>query len=1001
VTRYVGELRWRFVGDAQLAQSFIPRARKVVGLLHETSPGIPTNRVTREVAEGVTVTVWQWMSQITAEIDVRVLEEKRAEKGTPNAVWIPKGFVVYPVSDDAPQGWGVPIIHRAKNNDGEDIGPWDKENLAPGLDTERWTPGGAWGQVLLSKIPNAGYPQGRNDRQLVAAPLLYHDEYGPRIEKYLEPPAGDSYAAYRVELSDYDGEEKQRECFDLTNDLRVAVGRDPLVPPPKWRFNSAQASAETMHDAMVMGHFSEHYWPTWAKPADRFCRDGAIHTSYGLPNNANVNLWENAAAQTFGSLDVIGHDPHGVPIYSVSAPGPAFTAAEAVDLWEHSPGHYAHMVNVRFDADTGRRGTFFAGFSENYATQHFERADRWIGCGNRSWRSSHPEIPQLTWFGFPAINLAFETMTLVSQPSAWPPTPPGATFPYALDFTLDNAFLGADALGCMPYMTHSWDGVFWSPEADEALRSEEMQRFVFARGRAFAQAPDNGLVWAAAMQKIPPDVPGEPATYRLVILAHHAADQPSAASDQALLKQNGPTAKLRVWWADVLEQALLPTRPQRMIYGVYGDEDDGWPWDELNLPWSWRGGDLVDVGTSDGIKRDLLKYGSQWVFNHAGTKAICARDKGDAAEYAARLVPDATELYTTVRGLSPVALELSFSTSMAPSLSVFSLPACATEQTNVCAGMSYYTNYFVGNLLAAGYDENDNRKYAFIFSASFQPFMYTPERRPNYRWFGFSTDYDWLPTCALTNPYLTLFDSTTRSAVGTPLHESTNFMANYPLVLDVEDEVVVVSSRPPRMMENYYGHDPDYGGDIYNTVPNPDMPMCWKNAIGDFSIVVRVWRNGVLLGTQEYPHTDYVLPANDMALFTYNITPPGPGGSSYLRVVNTVAQICQDVMPTYARSGADWMVNYTLTPQPWAWYVDMDFDISTVGFDPAVESCLPSIARRRYMFLPDGMNWGYNNPNREACRGGHSYSSFATHEELVEMTQTPGDNPRFLYVRAV
>ena len=117
MTRYVGELRWRFVGDAQLAQSFIPHARKVVGLLHETSPGIPTNRITREVSDGVTVTVWQWMSQITAEIDVRVLEEKRAEKGTPNAVWIPKGFVVYPVSDDAPQGWGVPIIQRAKNDD--------------------------------------------------------------------------------------------------------------------------------------------------------------------------------------------------------------------------------------------------------------------------------------------------------------------------------------------------------------------------------------------------------------------------------------------------------------------------------------------------------------------------------------------------------------------------------------------------------------------------------------------------------------------------------------------------------------------------------------------------------------------------------------------------------------------------------------------------------------------------------------------------------------------
>jgi len=33
--------------------------------------------------------------------------------------------------------------------------------------------------------------------------------------------------------------------------------------------------------------------------------------------------------------------------------------------------------------------------------------------------------------------------------------------------------------------------------------------------------------------------------------------------------------------------------------------------------------------------------------------------------------------------------------------------------------------------------------------------------------------------------------------------------------------------------------------------------------------------------------------------------------------------------------------------------------------------------------------------------GGYSYSSFATHEELVELTQTPGDLPHFSYVYGV
>lgn len=67
------------------------------------------------------------------------------------ATWIPRGFVLYPVSDESVKGWGVPVV-----NDLGTMDPYAATNLAPGVDTTRWTQGGPLGQVLLTQVPELG-----------------------------------------------------------------------------------------------------------------------------------------------------------------------------------------------------------------------------------------------------------------------------------------------------------------------------------------------------------------------------------------------------------------------------------------------------------------------------------------------------------------------------------------------------------------------------------------------------------------------------------------------------------------------------------------------------------------------------------------------------------------------------------------------------------------------------------------------------------------------------
>lgn len=574
------------------------------------------------------------------------LEERKAD------VWVPRGFVLYPVSDLVPQGWGTPVVQVTLGG----AGPYDAENLAPGLDVERWTPGGKLGEVLLTRAPDAGYP----DAKRMEAPLLFHPKAGLRPSEPVSTASDAPWTAYRLEFTGFTADSPdatpaargemiawKRAHFEIVNAHRASVDREPLLLPLRGVYDSAQATAEVMAATSVNGHYYQGFALTYRSVADRLDKDGgaviatmAVSVTQSEVDDRNVPLGggggggENLLASAL-SATTIGTDPDGNTIDSF-VPGPPLSAQQAFDAWMASPGHQANIESALWDAgglthssaaalNVGTKGAAYA--------EHFLARDAWIAAGNMTWQSDQPEVPLLSWYGFNSLSLGWET---------WPVQPTYYSTRSGSDFALTAAVTKVRGFTTrVPDVASPWLVYIDKPQiAADARERPAMAQFIFARGRVIALAPRGGLVWAAAIQKIAslPDlyVPGIDGTvYRLVALVHHADDHDG--TDEIAL---GMTHTLRVWWCDLPDSQLLHANPQSVIRGVYGEEDDTWPWIEKNSPYSWRGGTTVDVAHGAGAAADMLKYASQWRFSPNGRHAACLRDFGTRADYEDHFVYD-------------------------------------------------------------------------------------------------------------------------------------------------------------------------------------------------------------------------------------------------------------------------------------------------------------------------------------------------------------------------
>jgi hypothetical protein len=322
--------------------------------------------------------------------------------------------------------------------------------------------------------------------------------------------------------------------------------------------------------------------------------------------------------------------------------------------WLTSTPHKANIENVALN---GGIGFLSVGYKGGFTSQDFSTRDRWIGCGNCYWQSSEPEIPALSWNGFPTLDLAFEMFGNpingeLTGDGWWQPT--GPVDPVSF-WNCDKSPLLTDA-GGYPFLYYrvpsasnpdapiSTDGNRYAATTRAVLSSS-----IYLRGRTVGVVPRGGVVLAAAIQKLPKDAQSGLTgfAYRLLAIVHDPADQPS---DRATY---GVSPHARLWYADLPFTQGFAALPGSVIRGVFGERYTDFPWIVNNDPWAWHDGGLLNV--ADGPVFDdtviggttytcvgpqwvipttvdftpavhnLLLQASQWRFRADGKQAVCLR----------------------------------------------------------------------------------------------------------------------------------------------------------------------------------------------------------------------------------------------------------------------------------------------------------------------------------------------------------------------------------------
>lgn len=963
--RHAFPLRVRYDGDPKVGAQYLGTARNVLGLLMGdlAEANLRSGKRTKKFDGGVEIVAL--FDGTLPMVTIRVPPPVGGGVEQQIELWIPRGFVFYPASDDAPAGWGAPV----QQDTTPPLTQFSPTNLAPGLDTARWTGGGALGQALLSQDDNAGYPKRPG---ALVPPMYFRVDYGLKPRSNFVPFDNTvSWAAYRMEFVDFTAQSpdaqgpeqtaivaNKRSAFDLVNGHRVDVGRDPLLLPIRGFYDVAQASAEVMYATHTLGHYSATYPETYATYPDRIEKDG--FTSYVDPDDSNSRNkpsgggGENAAASATSST-IIGVDPNGSNIYDI-VPGADIDAAGAYASWIASPEHLANIESTVYDKSFT---STFLGFKHALAVQEFVHRTQWVECGNRQWISREAEVPVLSFFGFQSMNLAWETWPAAfdNSSSTTPPTDP-LTILTPLRDTGDKLFWLRYRFASEGSNNATFD---YRNAAVPALDGR-----IFCRGRALAVVPNGGWVLAAAVRKYPSSLSTQPDVYRLIAITHHEDDQPS---DQ---KINGMTRYVRVWWCDIPKVSALALNPQSTIRSVYGDEDEGWPWDVVNSPYSWHGTEPIDIG-DDGGGVNHLKYASQWAFNSAGTKAVCMRDYGVYADYI-DLYRSASQASLYVpNGRTARAIEMTLTAAAAgdnitTSLSFFDEPAGATPQ-DFDVGDPSGPWHIITTPIAADYDANDELAYCHT-TLLVNPFDVDPQQAgAYYSYFTFNGDYDFAPADYHTG---TLFScSISRS--------STNRIpfVNYPSVLDVRDKVVCCFG----MVQFKAVNESDF-----STMANPDF-ACWYNNSTDTVARVMYYRDGALLKDKSVTNPDGTVFSLFALCLQFQAFPP----SAYW--IGTQLPLSQNpmVLPSYAKNRDGWAASFVVQPQ-----ASTLFRVTVPSTDCEIYTdldmtCVPSPTSTLTTLLEGDA----------ACRGGWMQTSFAEEAALVDMLHITGENPRTLYARAV
>lgn len=747
--RYDGWMRIRTPDGSNPPPDLITLARKAMGDLMNYSGfvGLGTSKRSFITQDGSVIGV-QWDGTTPIATIVPSAEEKKLEVEA-YALWVPRGFLLWPAWADAKGGVGLPVIQ-------DGTGPYTHSNLAPGLNRARWTVGGACGEVLISPDLNAGYPSNQFD---IVTPLLFHPTRGPVFNwtgktTFDNRPQSADWKSYRIEFElprkHYADEDpvSAMVLFEGINTYRTDNGRKALSLLPRGLYKKGEVASSIMVTAGSTADYNVNYPPTYQHAYDRLTKDGVTDNIF----NGSYSTWNR------------GDNIPQVELRS-NAGGPAGVLAE----WQADPTSNATLLS-----DMGNNGFNNVGSRGGYWASAIEDHGNWIMAGNGHWTSSDLEMPILSWLTFASMGLAWETFPCIFD------TPHYDTAPLVVqrDFTTPNG-------DCwLNYTRNS------SPTADDV--EPAMSRHIFCRGRRIAVAPRGGLVWGACSQVV--QLNNGPAD-RLIALIHHPEDQPS---DQL----QGMTRYLRVWWCDIPRRTNLRLDPQNVISGE--DSSD---------TWGWKGGEQIDLGVMPAPSTgpvatgtpNSLKYASVWRFAPDGTKAVCMRDYGAIADYGAQWAPSGPNVQT-ISFLNTRTVELSFECTPTAVLTSKSfhdyLPGYFIDRrevdhipdTDYPLPVGYSPMYDYGTTpISVDYDVNGRLIYAFVGHVmSNQPVIFTY----NGVGYGAYVDFIYYGTGGAGTDYVTSLQNRTVGGANMK-YVDTNFFPITVSVADVRSASFAVFGQKP------------------------------------------------------------------------------------------------------------------------------------------------------------------------------------------------------------
>ena len=644
--------------------------RKMIEQIAESQ--LRVNKLYRQLADG-TVLIAQRAGQ---QYRLTILSRSRASTQAQQVaqVWSPRGFVVWPVSDAAPFGWGFPVVQDT----GFNVTAYSKQNLAPGLDVARWTAAGPLPEVLLSRVTDAGYPK----RKKNIAPMNFSTSHGPQPQR---PPGGKrvdvqadqargEMVAYRPEFDGLVDEAHERlagarrQGFELVNAHRAGLGRDPLNLPLRGFYSAAQTLCDMSAATSLWGHFNAAYWRTFKAPGDRASKDGVPNfqdASDAASRDHYQWISENYTVAAI-SFTTTGTDPNGDPYGEMGGAQP-MSAQSAFTAWLNSPPHRANIEDVRWNG----RDSFVDIGSNGAWAQDFSKRDQWIGCGNACWFSEHAEIPPLSWHAPPTMNLALDTWQVepdfgdlsyyhVVHIPAWTQAAGQITVDavdvYPFDVVPSDVTTIADLaqISVVPNLATDNGKIVDSTgqfsqhqyttndplDYDYGRVRPVLQSGIYLRGRCIGIAPRGALVLGAGIErfqqsKVSASINGRSEfCYRLKIIVHDQADQPADAI------ADGMMSVVHLYHCDLDDLNGFAAHAGSTIKGIRGATPVE-PWLDTDDVWAW-----IDDGTiavnSTGAGSDLLRYQSLWRFNPAGTQACCLREQNTLAqvkEYIYRTLP--------------------------------------------------------------------------------------------------------------------------------------------------------------------------------------------------------------------------------------------------------------------------------------------------------------------------------------------------------------------------